>query len=287
MSIIHKYKMLGFAGLMAAVAMMVAAFGTTAAHAVEGPNWIHGAGKTLLAAGEKLTIDSESQGEVTLLSSLTNILCKSLQDKGELFGGKPGTDFEELEFLECHVEGKTVAECAASSGAEKGVILTDVLTALAYPLSGTAGNVAYDAVFPHGSNEEFVTFTLAGTSCGLLGGTVKVLAIGKPLVKVINSESFESQCGELGELGILNSSGVFETVGSGVVEEDGVVKFPAENASKEVVHSAELFFSAKFEPITCELQVDAALNAKGTEDAIVLVEALNGSGVKEPFGWEH
>ena len=88
-------------------------------------------GKALLRAGEKLTINSESQGEVTLLSNISNIVCKSLQDKGELFGGKPGTDLEELEFLECAVEKKTVAECGASSGAVKGLIVTDVLTGIA------------------------------------------------------------------------------------------------------------------------------------------------------------
>jgi len=272
---------------MAAAVMLVAAFGATAAQAAEGPNWIHGAGKAVLLAGEKLTIVSESQGEVTLLSSFANVLCKSLQDKGEVFGGKPGTDLEELEFLECHVEGKTVAECAAtSSGMTTGEILTNVLTALAYPLSGEAGNIAYDAVFPDGSNEEFVEFTLAGSNCGLVGGKVKVLAIGKPLVKEVNKEAFEAQCGELGELGILNSGGTFETVGPGTVEEDGVVKFPAESGGS-VVHSAALFFGGKFEAITCELEVNALLSAKGSEVALVLVEALNAKSEKEALGWEH
>jgi len=284
----YQPRVVGIAAVMVAAAMLVASYGATAAQAAEGPNWIHGAapGK-ILAAGEKLTIVSESQGEVTLLSSLSNIICKSLQNKGELFGGKPGTDLEELEFLECHTEGHTVAECGASSGSTKGLIITNVLTALAYPLEGEGGTVAYDAVFPDGSNELFVTFTLEGTNCGLVPNKTKVevLAVGKPLIKEVNKEAFEAQCGELGELGVLNSGGTFETVGSGVLEEDGVVKFPAENAKKEVVHSAALFFNAKFEAITCELEVGAGI--KAAEDAIVLVEALNVKGEKEPLGWEH
>jgi hypothetical protein len=274
----------GFAVLMAAAVVLVAAYGATAAQAAEGPNWIHGAapGK-VLAAGEKLTIVSESQGEVTLLS-FANILCKSLQDKGELFGGKPGTDLEELEFLECRLEGKTVTECAATSAEmEKGVILTNVLTALGYPLNGQAGNEALDLVFPDGSNELFVTFILEGTKCGPIIANkteVTVLAVGAPLIKEVKKELFEANCGESGLLGILNSKEEFETVGSGVLEEDGVVNFPGPE-------SAELFTTA-FVAITCKLEVDSGLiKEKGSEDAIVLVEALNAMGVKEPLGWEH
>src|ERR1700728_4225384 len=135
---LRKYqpKTLGLAAAMVAAVMLVAALGATAAQAAEGPNWIHGAGKALLVAGEKLTIDSESQGEVTLLSTFANILCKLLLDKGELFGGKPGTDLEELEFLECHVEGKTVAECAATSNTDgTGDRCDNVLIGPQYPLA--------------------------------------------------------------------------------------------------------------------------------------------------------
>jgi hypothetical protein len=284
----YKPKMLSLVGLMAAVAMMVAAFGATAAHAANGPVWIHGAGKVVLLAGEKLTIDSESEGEVTLLSSIVNILCESLQNKGELFGGNPGTDLEELEFLDCHVEGKTLAECAATSeGMETGVILTNVLTALAYPLGGQELTEALDVVFPDGSNETFVTFTLAGSNCGIFAGNVTVLAIGAPLIWESKLEKFEANCGETGQLGKLEG-GVFLTVGPGVVEEDPVLNFPGPE-------SAELFSSVlpvteeaeAFRAITCKLEVDAALKVKGIEDALVLAEALNSLGVKEPLGWEH
>jgi hypothetical protein len=277
----------GLAAVMIAAVMLVAAYGATAAQAAEGPNWLFGpAPGKVLAAGEKLSILSESQGTVTL-NGIVTVTCKSLQNKGELFGGKPGTDLEELEFLECALEKKTVAECAASSGATKGIINTNILTALAYPLEGEAGNVAYDAVFPDGSNELFVVFTFEGTNCGLLNkAKAEVLAIGKPLIKTVNNEAFEAQCGELGELGILNSGGTFETVGPGVLEENGVIKFPAENAKKEVVHSAALFFNGKFEPITCELEVNSLLSGKATEAALVLVEAFN-KGVKVSLGWEH
>jgi hypothetical protein len=281
----YKPKMLGLVGLMAAVAMMVAAFGATAARAAEGPVWIHGAGRVVLLAGQNLTIDSESEGEVTLLSSIVNILCKSLQNKGELFGGNPGTDLEELEFLECHVEGKTVAECAAtSSGAAKGVILTNVLTALAYPLGGQAGNEALDAVFPDGSNETFVTFTLAGTNCGLLAGNVTVLAIGLPLIELVKNEAFEAQCGETGQLGKLEG-GVFLTVAPGVVEEDPVLNFPGPESAE--LWSTFNLGALKFEAITCKLEVDAALKVTGVEDALVLAEVLNAEGLKESLGWEH
>jgi hypothetical protein len=276
-------------GLTAAVAMMAAMFGVATAQAHNGPVWIHGAapGKVLLA-GEKLTVDLESEGEVTLKSSLTNIICKSVQGKGELVGGEPGTNLEELEFLECKANSKTVTECAASSGSELGVILTNVLTALAYPLEKVGGNEAYDGVFPDGSVELFVEITFEGTKCELIPNKTKITILAEgTLIHEVKGALFEANCGELGILGILNSGGTFEPTGSGVLVEDGVVNFPSTKIS-----SAELYSNIapggplEYRPITCKLGVDdGATKVAGAEEGIVLAEVLNGS-VKEPFGWE-
>ena len=57
-----------------------------------------------LAAGVKSTFK---------LAGAVKIECKKVADTGTLIGGNPGTDTSVVNFSECSVEGKTVAECGA------------------------------------------------------------------------------------------------------------------------------------------------------------------------------
>ena len=127
---VHKPTSLGLAGLMAVVAMLgFSAVQAASALAVGGPVWNvvlceKVAAKTGLylvrSAAEKCeSKDGTPEGEfetflreltagqtAAILSSggefklngITNILCSSEQDSGELIGGNPGTDLSIIEF---------------------------------------------------------------------------------------------------------------------------------------------------------------------------------------------
>jgi len=269
--------------VLSAVTVAIVGVGAAAAQA-EGPVWLHGA-NVLLAAGEERTLNSESETTFKLtIAGGPAIECPTSLDTGKFIGGEPGFDLDEVSFEGCHVQGKTLAECgAASAGMNAGIVLVELWTMLAYRAGHFNTNEeALDAVFPDPSDEEFVAFTLTGTKCAaeLNNVTVTVLATGAPLLETAH---FSAKCGLLGQLGLLNAAGTFVVSKSGELEQNPALNFP-----EPAIAEAEYTLAGGVAtPFTCHLEADVSNGFKGeaTESGIMLIEALNSSGVKEAIGW--
>jgi hypothetical protein len=272
MSSARSIKTVGLIALMAVLAMAVAA---TSASAVGGPVWIVllGAELHVLGAGEKEAFDSE--GLLFTLDGTTVIDCNKEEDTGEIIGGNPGTDLADIEFLECHVEGKP--NCLATNVGED-TILTEVKTVLVYPhLKAETDEEALDAFVPDEAGNLFVEFTLknaAGTTeCGLLNGVkVNVTATGTE----IKEPALNKNCGVLALVGKLNSvTGAFENTVAG-----GEALLGALN-SEGTPTEAELWkpTAKTFQLIECKLQ---AFGAAATELGISDVLLVSGN----EFGWD-
>jgi hypothetical protein len=273
-----------------AVFALGAVAATTASAVVTpgGPVWIHGASKTYLAAGEKLTTKSKqnsgTSGVFKLKTALLVINCKTESDTGELIGGNPGTDKSEVTFKECAPEGKTYLECsAATNQATPGVIGPfKVNTLLGYPLGKKEGTAeAYDQLFPTPSETEFTSFTLANvTGCGALKNvSVKVVAKGTK----VTEPKFEAKCGVIAKVGKIEEPETTEKFKATVSEEvatAGGLEFPNPAIKEEEVWNPT---TKKFEVVKCELEAVTSIgNAKAEEIGVALVETVPA----EPFGWE-
>jgi len=245
---------------------------------------------TRLLAGEtrkfKSKQNSGTSGVFKLKTSLLTIECKSEIDKGELIGGWPGTDTAEIEFKECSVAGKTVAECgAATAGKAAGIIGPfKVKTLLGFP-KGKAGGEgeAYDQFFPEPSETEFTSFVLTGTKCGALKEyKIKVLATGTKA-----SVTGTPLCGVIARVGkIVEPEEKFVVTKSGEVAEKGGLQFPEPAITEEEVWNPT---TEKYEVVKCGLQAqinEASGKLVGTVPAEEVGVALVETEPAEPFGWE-
>jgi hypothetical protein len=256
--------------------------------------------KRLLAGETRATKSKQNSGTsgvFKLKASLLAVECKSeTQLKGELIGGNPGTDTSEVEFKECSVEKKSVAECgAATAGKGAGVIGPfKVRTLLGFP-EGKAPNKeeAYDQLFPGGETEtEFTSFKLTGSSCGttLENNEVKVVATGTKAAAVeyenAKHEKIKPLCGVIARVGkIEEPEEKFKVTKSGEEYEAGGLEFPLKKAKAEYTKEEVWNPTTKtFEKVRCGLEAVTTKTGKleAEEVGVALVETVPA----EPFGWE-
>jgi hypothetical protein len=215
---------------------------------------------------------------------LLTIECTSETDKGQLIGGWPGTDTSEITFDGCHVAGKTVAQCGASStGKPAGEVGPfKVKTLLGFP-KGRAPNKeeAYDQFFPEPSETEFISFELTGTACGTLNkDKIKVLATGTK-AKVTGTPL----CGVIARVGKI-AAGAFKKTASGETATEGGLEFPTPAITEEEVWNPT---TEKYEVVKCGLEVQTSSGPATAEEvgvAIVEVSETLVPFTAEPFGWE-
>ena len=247
------------------------AVAVSAAQAAGGPEWETHDG--VLAK----KIVSKNVGTLKLKTTTATIECKTEENTGEILAGNPGQDTATITFKECSVEGKTVAECAATSAGEAaGVVKFAVKTLLVYPEGKKESTTeADDAFFPGtaGSNL-FVEFELKGTNCGTLNNKkVKVNATGTE----VKEPAYNNKCGALAEVGRVNNRNEFERTWSGELVYHGGLNLPT-----PAIKKGELWEPTPktWKVIECKLE---AFSEAAEEIGLVKVVI---EGEAEAFGWE-
>jgi hypothetical protein len=260
--------------IVAVVAVLAAsALAAGTAQAEGGPVWIHGSGKKVLAAGEKITIKSSGVGAFKLKSSLATVECKKESAPGELIGGNEGTDKSTITFEECSLEKKSTSECGPKEGK---IGPFEVKTVLGYP-EGKAGGTeeAYDQFFPTPSETVFTKFELTGSNCGLLDNQkVEVVATGTK----VTEPPVNAKCGIIAIAGKFTGT-TFEKTISGQESELGGLEFPSPAITKEETWNAS---KKAFEKVTCGLESKSQFSSKAEQIGKVELE----TSPKEAFGWE-
>ena len=222
---------------------------------------------------------SVNVGVFRLKTVTATIECKKESNSGTLIGGEPGTDQATITFKECSVEGKTVAECGATSinpgpkGGNAGEIETTVKTVLLYPEGKKESTTeANDAFFPEGKGNLFVEFELKGTNCGTLNNKkVKVTATG---TEVATEPAFKRKCGVIAEVGKV-AGGVFARTESTKEFVEGALNVPG------TITEGELWKPGLtgWEKIKCKLE---AFSEEAKEVGLTKVETWL---EPEEFGW--
>lgn len=271
-------------GLCLAAVFVTSAFATTAAQAAGGPEWITGAAKKVLAAGETRAITSTNEGAFTLVSAAATLTCSATTNTGFLLGGNPGTDYTRIVFTGCVVVGKTGCQATGIKpikAANKGEVIVEALTVLVYPKGGKEGESALDAFAPEGETGHpnlFVEFALEGgvSACGTLA-TLKVPVEATGTEITVKSES--RKCGQLSEVGKEKEAKFFLTK-SGEVAKVGLLRLP-----ETAVTEAELWeaSTSKFKAIKCELEAGTTLG-KVHEVGTSQIE-ISAPTKGEEFGW--
>jgi hypothetical protein len=271
-------------GLCLAAVFVMSAVVTTAAQATGGPEWITGAAKKALVAGETRAITSTNVGAFTLVSAAATITCSAATNTGFLLGGNPGTDFTRIVFTGCVVVGKTKCEATGIKpvkATNKGEVIVEALTVLVYPKGGKEGESALDAFAPEGEEGHpnlFVEFALEGgvTNCGTLA-TLKVPVEATGTEITVKTES--RKCGQLSEVGTTKEEKFFLTK-SGEVAKIGLLRLP-----ETAVTEAELWeaSTSKFKTIKCDLEAGTTLG-KVHEVGLSQIE-VSAPTKGEEFGW--
>jgi hypothetical protein len=256
------------------VVLAISAVGAAVAEGTTGPVWLYKGAE--LTGGAKVPIRLKAKGQVLFTKSFANTICQKMSSAGELSGTNPGTtENEAITFSECHLEGKTLGECAmTSSGAAKGTVGPfSVDTVLAYPLGGREGTAALDAIAPSPSKTEFFSFKYEGTNCGLFAGrTGKLVATGSKI------GTSEANCGMLAEVGKIEA-GTFKVTAPG---EEALVGGLSESRTSPA--KAEVLKGGSYSSITCGLEEKAGGGAAAF--LIVGTDEMETSPLAELVGWK-
>jgi len=145
--------------MLALTAVFVASASASVAQAATGPVWR--VNKNVLATKEVDAItDSLVEGTVakltgTVAGTAVTITCSTVMSSGELIGGNPGKDKEEIRFTNCKLLGSEEGKCAVS------VAPTHALSELDHAIGG--GKILVD-FYPE-PGKPFTTITISGGTC--------------------------------------------------------------------------------------------------------------------------
>ena len=220
----RKFYVIGIALLAMFVFGAVAASSASA----EGPWFIILLGTELHRLNwpeEEKVLGEQDEVPFTLDGSLANIECPEGHGAGNLIGNNPGMGLGEGEALKCHVAG--LLNCLAGNLTED-TIFTEGLSALVYWDNNGVEvlTLAMVAAFTSSTTTDlFAEFTLknaaGSTECGALLNGVKIdvnatgISVGE-VGETGHKVKIEKKCAGLAEIGLLNTSKVFEELPSGV-----------------------------------------------------------------------
>ena len=212
---------------IALVAMFAFSAVAACSASAEGPWWIVLLGTELhrlVWPEEEKLLGVNDEVPFMLDGGFANLECTEVRIIGRLTGNNPDMDLSEFEAI-CHIAG--LPSCLAGNVSEDR-IRWEVFSVLTYWDNGGIEvlNLAVVAVFPHSTTTDlFVEFTLknapGSSECGALlnGVKVDVNAVGTKVGEVGeigHKVLIEKRCGGLIEVGLLNTSKIFEELPSGV-----------------------------------------------------------------------
>jgi hypothetical protein len=147
--------------ILALAAVLVASASASAvAQAAKGPVW-HVNEKVLATKEVDATTASLVEGtvaklEFTVAGTAVNITCQTVMSSGELVGGNPGKDKEEIRFSKCHLLGSEEGKCTVL------IAPTHALSELDHAIAPSTKMLV--DFYPE-AGKLFTTITIAGPTC--------------------------------------------------------------------------------------------------------------------------